>query len=675
MNTNSLLARLKLWQKFLILSVIAVVLAAIPTYLYMNEAGKALAAYESELDGLPAAVNGLRVVQLTQQHRGLSALALGGIAAAQEKRRAKQAEADAAYAELDKLVASLNDRAISDAKDVAKREWEALRSAVSDGKITVPQSYAAHTALVPKLLKMNDLIGDAFGLSLDPDKEGYQLIQAMFYQLPYLTEELGKTRAKGAGLLAKKEAGIEDRQMLSGITGRVTDRLDQTVTAFGKAAAASPEIGRELGPAMQEAADIARKAIELAQENIVKPEQLTYSGEEYVAFTTRAIDMQFALNAAAAKLLDKMLTEKIARFHQQRWIMLGSMFALVLLAAYIAVLIARSITVPLHSAIGVAQQVAQGRLGTQFEVGPENEVGLLLRALKAMSESLRGIVGEVRGSIDNINAASRDIATGNADVSSRLESQASSLEETASSMEELTSTVKQNADNAREANGLVATAAGVAEKGGEVVSQVVRTMGEINESSRKIVDIIGVIDGIAFQTNILALNAAVEAARAGEQGRGFAVVASEVRNLAQRSASAAKEIKDLIGHSVERVELGNKLAGDAGRAMQEVLNSVHGITRIMADIATASHEQGMGIDQVNQAVTQMDDTTQQNAALVEQTAAASASLQEQTQTLVKAISIFTLGEEPQTALMKLPPPAPPAPRRQGSARSLRAATV
>ncbi|UMR30626.1 nitrate- and nitrite sensing domain-containing protein [Massilia sp. MB5] len=205
MNTNSLLARLRLWQKFLILSVIAVVLAAIPTYLYMNEAGKALAAYESELDGLPAAVNGLRVVQLTQQHRGLSALALGGIAAAQEKRRAKQAEADAAYAELDKLVASLNDRAISDAKDVARREWEALRGAVSDGKIMVPQSYVAHTALVPKLLKMNDLIGDAFGLSLDPDKEGYQLIQAMFYQLPYLTEELGKTRAKGAGLLAKKK--------------------------------------------------------------------------------------------------------------------------------------------------------------------------------------------------------------------------------------------------------------------------------------------------------------------------------------------------------------------------------------------------------------------------------------------------------------------------------------
>jgi methyl-accepting chemotaxis protein len=301
--------------------------------------------------------------------------------------------------------------------------------------------------------------------------------------------------------------------------------------------------------------------------------------------------------------------------------------------------------VPLNNAVAVAQSVASGNLVNEFHIGGDNEVGQMLRALKTMNDSLRSIVGDVRESIENISSATRDIAHGNADVSSRLESQASNLEETASSMEELTSTVRQNADNARQANDLVQGAADAATKGGSVVSQVVSTMGEINEGSRKIVDIIAVIDGIAFQTNILALNAAVEAARAGEQGRGFAVVASEVRNLAQRSASAAKEIKDLINRSVERVESGNQLADQAGLAMNEIQNSVRRITAIMSEIATASAEQGAGIEQINQAVTQMDDMTQQNAALVEETAAASSSLEEQASSLVKAMSIFVLGNE------------------------------
>ena len=673
MNPTSLLGQLKLGHKFMILGLIAALLAIIPAYLYMREAGKVLAAYQGEHEGLPAVIVGLKAVQLTQQHRGLAALVLGGVQAAAEKRRAKQAEADAAYDKLEKLVAGLNDKAISEAYSVAKQEWVTLRSGVSEARLSVLQSYLAHTALMPKLLKVNDLIGDAYGLSLDPDKDSYQLIQAMFYQLPWMTEETGKTRAKGAGMLAKKEASMEDRQILSSIMARVTDRLDQTQTAFNKAAMANPEIEAKLGVQMREAGDAARKIVELGTEQIVKADPLTYSGEEWVARTTAAIDLQFALNEAAAKELDTMLSDKVSAFTRQRWIMIGSMLGLFGLAAWICLLIARSVTGPLQNAISVADEVAKGKLDSDFDVGPPNEVGQLLRSLKSMSDSLRGIVGEVRASVDQINAASRDIATGNADVSSRLESQASNLEETASSMEELTSTVKQNADNARAANDLVHNASNVASKGGAVVSQVVTTMGEINDSSRKIVDIIGVIDGIAFQTNILALNAAVEAARAGEQGRGFAVVASEVRNLAQRSASAAKEIKDLIGHSVDRVAQGNRLVGEAGHAMDEVLKSVQSITAIMSDIATASAEQGMGIEQINMAVTQMDDTTQQNAALVEQTAAASASLQDQAQTLVKAISIFTLGNED-----RQPAPARAAAlpaRRSGNVRALRAASV
>ena len=674
MNPTSLLGQLKLGHKFMILGLIAALLAIIPAYLYMREAGKVLHAYESEHEGLPVVVDGLKAVQYTQQHRGLSALVLGGVTTVAEKRRAKQAEADAAYARLEKAAAALGDKAIIDAFAAAKQEWETLRNNVAEGKITVPQSYAGHTGLMPKLLKVNELIGDAYGLSLDPDKDTYQLIQSMFYQLPWLTEETGKTRAKGAGLLAKKEATPEDRAVQAAIMGRVSDRLDQTMTAFSKAAAANPAIEAKLGAQLREAGDMARKIVELGTEQIVRADPLTYSGEEWVARTTAAIDKQFAVNEAAAKELDAILADKVLGFKEQRWIMVGTMVALFALAAWICVLIARSVTVPLQNAIAVADEVAQGKLDNDFEVGPDNEVGKLLRSLKTMSDSLRDIVSDVRASVDQINAASRDIASGNADVSSRLEAQASNLEETASSMEELTSTVKANADNARQANQLVQSASDVASKGGNVVSQVVQTMGEINDSSRKIVDIIGVIDGIAFQTNILALNAAVEAARAGEQGRGFAVVASEVRNLAQRSASAAKEIKDLINHSVDRVEQGNRLVGEAGQAMQEVLKSVQGITAIMQDIATASSEQGNGIEQINMAVTQMDDTTQQNAALVEQTAAASASLQDQAQMLVRAISIFRLGNE-DGAPVQAARLAPAARRQPSNVRALRAASV
>jgi methyl-accepting chemotaxis protein len=266
----------------------------------------------------------------------------------------------------------------------------------------------------------------------------------------------------------------------------------------------------------------------------------------------------------------------------------------------------------------------------------------LLQALKDMNESLVRIVGEVRAGTDTIGTASGQIATGNLDLSSRTEAQAGSLEQTAGSMEELTSTVKQNADNARQANQLVVSASDVAVKGGAVVGQVVHTMGSIKESSRKIVDIIGVIDGIAFQTNILALNAAVEAARAGEQGRGFAVVATEVRNLAQRSAAAAKEIKALIGDSVEKVDAGSKLVDDAGATMNEIVTSVKRVADIMSEITAASQEQSTGIEQVNQAIAQMDEATQQNAALVEEAAAAAMSMQDQAGNLSMVVSVFKL---------------------------------
>ena len=311
-------------------------------------------------------------------------------------------------------------------------------------------------------------------------------------------------------------------------------------------------------------------------------------------------------------------------------------------AAIIGFFLIRAIVGPLNEAIAVANAVAAGDLTSRIEANSTNETGRLLQALGTMNDNLADLVGKVRMGTDQITTASGEIASGNLDLSQRTEEQASSLEETASSMEELTSTVRQNADNARQANQLAAGASEVAVKGGAVVGQVVQTMSSINESSKKIVDIISVIDGIAFQTNILALNAAVEAARAGEQGRGFAVVATEVRTLAQRSAAAAKEIKELISDSVSKVEDGTRLVDEAGSTMDEIVSAVKRVTDIMAEISAASQEQSSGIEQVNQAVTQMDEVTQQNAALVEEAAAAAESMQEQAQTLTQAVSTFKL---------------------------------
>jgi methyl-accepting chemotaxis protein len=303
-----------------------------------------------------------------------------------------------------------------------------------------------------------------------------------------------------------------------------------------------------------------------------------------------------------------------------------------------------------NDAARAARNIAEGDLTEEVFTKPGDDFSMMF-AMKTMRDNLARIVGDVRVGTDTIATASGEIASGNMDLSSRTEQQASSLEETASSMEELTSTVKQNADNARQANQLAVSASDVAVKGGVVVSQVVDTMNAINESAKKIVDIIGVIDGIAFQTNILALNAAVEAARAGEQGRGFAVVASEVRNLAQRSAAAAKEIKTLIGDSVDKVDAGSKLVDQAGETMQEVVSSVKRVSDIISEITAASAEQEAGINQINTAITEMDNVTQQNAALVEEAAAAAGSLQDQAEHLVDIVKVFKIDRRaaPQSA--------------------------
>ena len=387
--------------------------------------------------------------------------------------------------------------------------------------------------------------------------------------------------------------------------------------------------------------------------------RLEAAGQSAQAAQTVSTRMRPAMDAYVASIrsvldheksmIDSRASTLLAAQESGRQSLIGITALALLLGGVLSVWLTRGIVRPLGQAVGLAQQVAGGDLTARIAAQSRDETGALLKALHEMSLRLQSTVAQAKSGAETISISAREIACGNMDLSSRTEQQAASLEETASSMEQLAATVKHNADNARQANQLAADTTQAARRGGDVVARVIDTMGAIDASSKKIADIIGVIDGIAFQTNILALNAAVEAARAGEQGRGFAVVATEVRNLAQRSATAAREIKALIGDSTSRVDEGNRLVGEAGSAIGDVVQSVQRLADLMAEISDASEEQSTGIHQVNQAVVQMDQVTQQNAALVEQAAAAAESMQEQAARLAQLVQVFKVDAQASAA--------------------------
>jgi len=480
--------------------------------------------------------------------------------------------------------------------------------------------------------------------------------------------EVNAARTTGAWMVADPADQKKLEGMMAESSGRATQIQDQIGAAIDD---------EELKPLFKKVLDTrkaytdVRKAVFAAKSagDLEKGKSL-YEGDMtrnrilYLDALKKFSDMQTAL-------LDKAALEIQQQYASGRTLLTILGLAAIAMGVVAAWWITRTITTPINEAVKVAETVSSGDLTSDIQVNSADETGQLMNALKTMNASLVNIVGQVRNGTDLMATASTEIAAGNQDLSSRTEQQASSLQETASSMEELTSTVRFNAENAREANKLAVTASEIASRGGAVVGEVVSTMGSINDSSRKIVDIISVIDSIAFQTNILALNAAVEAARAGEQGRGFAVVASEVRNLAQRSAAAAKDIKGLIDDSVQKVALGSDLVDKAGQTMSEIVTSISRVTQIMSQISHASEEQSLGIAQVNDAITQMDQVTQQNAALVEEAAAAAESMQEQSAKLAEAVGVFKLDASQMAMQARAMPPArprvAPPPRRPAPA--------
>ncbi|MBF6631522.1 MAG: nitrate- and nitrite sensing domain-containing protein [Comamonas sp.] len=640
------LHRLHLSHKISILGLIVLVMTGIPLTLYVTDILGELRQARQEAEGMPSLMAVNSVVQQLQVHRGTSAAMLGGDNTMALRRPAIR---EAVSQHLNQAQQALRQAQAPDALQQQLKQmvqsWQELEKAVDSRRLAAPQSMAQHTQLVSQLLLLNQELMHAFKLSLTPHADSQALIQAVLAQAPLLTENLGLLRGQGAGFLAQGELPPENRGALRALQRRVLDLQGDTGYSLQRAMALNEGLRASMTAPVEKMQALVGQSLKLANEQLMEAPTLTLAAPVFFDTLTRAIEAVNAVVTGGSDLLAQSLRAQESAQRQQLITVLASMALAIALSLWLALVFIRSITAPLHQAVQLAQAVSQGDLSGANHAAGTNEVGELLQAQQAMRARLRPMVAQVRSGADSVALASAEIAQGNMDLSGRTEQQASALEETAASMEELSATVRHNADNAREASLLASSARDVAVQGGDVVAQVVQTMQGINDSSHKIAEIISVIDGIAFQTNILALNAAVEAARAGEQGRGFAVVAGEVRSLAQRSAEAAKQIKQLIDASVLRVGEGNALVQKAGSTMGDIVTAIQKVNHIVSAISSASQEQANGVAQVGEAVTQMDQATQQNAALVEEMAAAANSLRLQGEELVQAVSFFSVHGE------------------------------
>ncbi len=639
------ISRLKVWQRFALIGAIALTATAVPVAMSVARVYGTMQVAQREADGIAPVRATMRVMETVQQHRGLTASVLAGNAAAQPARLTAQQDVARAVDALTALAPRVQDPTTQALLRKVSTDWTAVRERVLAPGVTAADSMTAHSALVASLLGLTDLLTDDFGLSLDPDLDSYQLIQSSMVSMPVLSEELALVRGLGVGLLANSSRKEADIRPLVMSLARADDALQAMQRTYGKAAAANADLKKQLDAPVAEAVAQARRTAALARDKVLEPAQAGYAPAEFYAQMSLAVQAQLALANSAMDTLDSLLTSRAAAQRRSLVTLLGLVALLLGLGVWVALVAARTILRQIggepFELVTIARAISQGDLTAHVPVRT-GDTRSIVAAMAGMRTNLTGVVRRVRGNADSVVTASTQIAHGNQDLSQRTEEQANALQETAASMEELGSTVKLTSDNAQRANALAQDATRIAGQGGQVVAQVVQRMSGINDSAKRIADIIGVIDSIAFQTNILALNAAVEAARAGEQGRGFAVVATEVRTLAGRSAEAAKEIRALIANSVEQVSQGSTLVAQAGDTMHEIEAAIQRVSALVAEISNASVEQASGVAQVGQAVTQMDQVTQQNAALVEESAAAAESLRQQAHELLDAVATFRL---------------------------------
>src|SRR5574344_151091 len=648
------LTQLRLAQKFTLLGLVTLAMVAFPSALYLRQTITDVRQAHRQADGVPVLMALNMVIQHTQVHRGLSAGVLSGNEGMQQRRVTAKEAVNQALGNAAALLVQ-NDAPVQEQQRLQKWQttWQALEQAVASNKVEVADSFARHTDLIAELMMINEELLVAYRLQSNEDPANVALLQAALVQAPQLTEGVGQMRAMGTGFLTQAFLSVDDRGAFRALISQTATFQKQVGRFIRRAMTLNPAYEQELGGLVKTETELLNESNHLARTEVLEIDLLQYPASDYFNKLTQTIE---AINAVRISGADRLAQVLDANADKQRNVLITlSVLQTVLLiaAVWLALLFVRSITQPLRRAVDLALEVADGNLQGADQTPDRNEIGELIAAQQQMRARLRPIVQQVRHGSDAVALASAEIAQGNQDLSARTESQASALEQTAASMEELSATVRHNADSAQQASQLTQTAHSIATQGGQMVGQMVQTMQGIHDSSRKMGDIIGVIDSIAFQTNILALNAAVEAARAGEQGRGFAVVASEVRSLAGRSAEAAKEIKRLIDDSVQRVGAGNALAQQTGETMQEMVGAIGKVNTIVSAISNASREQAEGVIQVGEAITQMDQVTQQNAALVEEMAAAATSLNSQSQELVQAISIFQV--EGASGLTQTPP--------------------
>ena len=635
------LTQLRLAQKFTLLGLLTLAMVAFPSALYLKQTITDVRQAHRQADGVPVLMALNMVIQHTQVHRGLSAGVLSGNEGMQQRRVTAKEAVNQALGNAAAILVQ-NNAPVQEQQRLQKWQttWQALEQAVASNKVEVADSFARHTDLIAELMMINEELLVAYRLQSNEDPANVALLQAALVQAPQLTEGVGQMRAMGTGFLTQAFLSVDDRGAFRALISQTATFQKQVGRFIQRAMTLNPAYEQELGGLVKTATELLNESNHLARTEVLEIDLLQYPASDYFNKLTQTIE---AINAVRISGADRLAQVLDANADKQRNLLITLSVlqtALLIAAVWLALLFVRSITQPLRRAVDLALAVADGNLQGADQTPDRNEIGELIAAQQQMRARLRPIVQQVRQGSDAVALASAEIAQGNQDLSARTESQASALEQTAASMEELSATVRHNADSAQQASQLTQTAHSIASQGGQMVGQMVQTMQGIHDSSRKMGDIIGVIDSIAFQTNILALNAAVEAARAGEQGRGFAVVASEVRSLAGRSAEAAKEIKRLIDDSVQRVGAGNALAQQTGETMQEMVGAIGKVNTIVSAISNASREQAEGVIQVGEAITQMDQVTQQNAALVEEMAAAASSLNSQSQELVQAISIF-----------------------------------